>query len=181
MRSVPLACLAAVVALACVPPVASAAACSGARSTPKSGNLAKIRSATRCLINVQRRRHGVRPVRADRDLRQAARRHARHMVVKDFFAHESPSGVQLVHRVRAAGYLRGADGWSTGENIAWGSGPLATPAATVRAWMGSPGHRANLLGRRFREVGVGIVPGAPVASVGRRAATYATVFGTVRR
>ncbi len=182
MRSVLLACLAAAVALACAPAApASAAACPGAHVTPAAHNLGKVRAATRCLINAERKRHGVRRVRADRDLRQAARRYAKRMVAQDFFAHESPSGSELSERVRAAGYLRGARGWSAGENLAWGTGRLATPAATVRAWMGSPGHRANLLHGRFREVGVGVAPGAPVSSVGGRAATYVTVYGAVDR
>jgi uncharacterized protein YkwD len=180
MRSVLLACLAAVLALACFPSV-SAAACAGARLTPSSGNLDRVRAATRCLINAERRRHGARPVRADNDLRQAAHRYAKRMVERNFFAHQSPSGSELAERVRASGYLRGARGWAAGENLAWGSGPLATPAATVRAWMGSPGHRANLLSARFREVGVGAAPGAPVQAVGGRAATYVTVYGSVQR
>jgi uncharacterized protein YkwD len=123
----------------------------------------------------------VRPVRGDRALRRAARRYAKRMVAENFFAHESPSGSELDERVRASGYLRGARGWAAGENLAWGTGPLATPAATVRAWMRSPGHRANLLSGRFREVGVGVAPGAPVDAVGGRAATYVTVYGTVDR
>jgi uncharacterized protein YkwD len=180
MRSVPLAIAGAVLALAGLPAAASAA-CADRHVTPTAANVADVSAATRCLVNAQRKRHGVRPVRADRALRRAARRHARQMVAKRFFSHETPSGRELDDRVRAAGYLRGADGWSAGENIAWGSGLLATPAQTVRAWMRSPGHRANLLSGRFHEVGVGIAPGAPVEAVGGRAATYVTVYGSVRR
>jgi uncharacterized protein YkwD len=180
MRSVPLAAAGAVIALACVPSAASAA-CANRHATPTARNLETVSAATRCLVNAERRAHGVRRVRADRDLRRAARRYAKQMVAQDFFAHESPSGSELHERVRASGYLRGADGWSAGENLAWGSGSLATPAATVRAWMESPGHRANLLSDRFREVGVGIAPGAPVDGAGGRAATYVTVYGTVTR
>ena len=53
--------------------------------------------------------------------------------------------------------------WSVGENLAWGTGVLATPRATVRAWMHSPDHRANLLDRRFADVGIGVAAGAPIA------------------
>ncbi|MFN8196167.1 MAG: CAP domain-containing protein [Nocardioidaceae bacterium] len=40
-----------------------------------------------------------------------------------------------------------------GENIAYG---YATPAAVVRAWMHSPGHRKNLLNRRYKRIGLGL-------------------------
>jgi uncharacterized protein YkwD len=52
----------------------------------------------------------------------------------------------------------------------------------VGAWMRSPGHRANILNARFREIGVGIAQGAP-RGAGRtvRAGTYATEFGVRAR
>ena len=43
--------------------------------------------------------------------------------------------------------------------------------------MGSPPHRANILNRRFREIGIGVVLGAPQPGTDH-AATYATSFGT---
>jgi len=66
------------------------------------------------------------------------------------------------------------------EIIAWGSRSESTPRQIVRAWMASPGHRHNILQSRFREIGIAIVGGAPVRGV-RRAATYATEFGAIRR
>jgi uncharacterized protein YkwD len=47
----------------------------------------------------------------------------------------------------------------------------------VRAWMDSPGHRTNILNRRFRDIGIGIVVGTPSGPGG---ATYTTDFGTRR-
>ncbi|HEU0287388.1 MAG TPA: CAP domain-containing protein [Nocardioidaceae bacterium] len=41
---------------------------------------------------------------------------------------------------------------SAGENIARGG---VSPRATVRLWMNSPGHRANILNRRYTHLGVG--------------------------
>jgi len=43
--------------------------------------------------------------------------------------------------------------------------------------MHSPGHRANILNPAFREIGIGVVTGAPAAGTDH-AATYATSFGT---
>ena len=48
----------------------------------------------------------------------------------------------------------------------------------MRAWMASTPHRANILTGRFREVGIGGVPGTPGS--GAAGGTYTTVFG-VRR
>jgi uncharacterized protein YkwD len=42
--------------------------------------------------------------------------------------------------------------------------------------MDSPGHRQNILAARWRHIGVGVAPGAPVGVPGR-AATYVTHFG----
>jgi uncharacterized protein YkwD len=48
----------------------------------------------------------------------------------------------------------GAVASSLGENVAFNY-PTAT--AVVDGWMQSSGHRANILGRRFRRIGVGCV------------------------
>ncbi|MCK9920809.1 CAP domain-containing protein [Frankia sp. AgPm24] len=44
------------------------------------------------------------------------------------------------------------------ENIAAGQ---PTPDAVVRAWMASPGHRANILNRSLRRIGAGPAGGGP--------------------
>lgn len=43
-----------------------------------------------------------------------------------------------------------------GENIAFNQ---PTAEAVVRAWMNSDGHRANILGRRYKKIGVGMAEG----------------------
>ena len=83
----------------------------------------------------------------------------------------------FVDRIRRAGYLKGARSWTVGENLAWGSRGRAAPQMITQSWMNSPGHRANILNSSFREIGIGVAHGAPVA-VGGPAATYATEFGT---
>jgi Cysteine-rich secretory protein family len=65
-----------------------------------------------------------------------------------------------------------------GENLAWGTGALATPGSIMQAWMNSPGHRENVLNPDYREVGVGVVAGNPAAADGL-GATYATEFGVI--
>jgi uncharacterized protein YkwD len=134
-------------------------------------------AAVRCEINAIRVANGLRPVGATKALTIAAKRHSQDMVRRHYFAHVSPSGQTVTERVKRAGYLNGADAHKLGENIAWGSGSQASPAAIVRAWMNSPPHRAIILTPDFRDAGVGIARGAPqggdgvtyTLDVGRRA------------
>jgi uncharacterized protein YkwD len=161
-------------ALAAAP--SASAACGSASAQPGQISRAAMSSSTLCLLNAERSQHGLRPLHLNRRLSRAARRHAGDMVHRDYFSHDSLSGASFVDRIRRTGYLRGPRAWIVGENLAWGSGDRSSPAAIVSAWMHSPGHRANILQRRFREIGIGLVNGAP-ESVPGPAATYATEFG----
>ena len=118
----------------------------------------RCRRRVLCLVNRQRARHGVRPLRADRRLARAARRHARDMARRRYFGHQRSGGPSLRARTRRAGFR----GRATGETIAWGCGSSGTPRATVRAWMASPGHRTVLLSGRYGRGGAGIAGRAPV-------------------
>lgn len=156
----------------------AARACPGAQSMPTSASMAQARAATLCLINNQRASHGLRALRANPILQRAADAHSRNMARRHFFNHTAPGGVTLVRRLASAGgYVSASRSWSVGENIAWGGGYLATPSSIVGAWMHSPGHRANILSRGFREIGVGIATGVPVAGSAFDGATYTTDFG----
>ena len=106
-------------------------------------------------------------------------RYSKLMVKGQFFDHVSPSGSTLASRVTRTKYTKGARRWSLGENIAWGTGDRSTPASIVDAWMHSPGHKANILDPTFKEIGIGIASGAPVATAAASSAgaTYTTDFG----
>lgn len=135
----------------------------------------------RCLINGQRLRAGLRPLRYDLCLDRAAERHGRDMVRRHYFAHSSIGGRSLAQRVQAAGYARHARSWLLGENLAWGAGNRASAHAAMRGWMHSPPHRRNILTAGFRDVGVAVVRGAPVSRNARpRPATFVVEFGARR-
>jgi uncharacterized protein YkwD len=171
---------AALLALACalaLPSPAEAARCKHANAQPGDASPRALRIATRCLLNKKRRTHGLRRLRGNGRLHRAAGRHTVDMARRHYFSHTSISGASFLDRIRRTGYLRRARSWSVGENIAWGTGELSTPRSIVRAWMRSPGHRANILNGRFGEIGIGISFGAPVRSSARPAATYTTDFG----
>jgi uncharacterized protein YkwD len=144
-----------------------------ANAVPTKHSLHKARRETLCLLNEERARHGLPPLRLSNRLSRASTVHSRAMVRKHYFSHGN-----FVARILNSRYVTRRQAWSLGENIAWGTGSLSTPAQTVRAWMNSPGHRSNILNRRFRDIGIGIALGAPAtvhASSG--AATYTTDFG----
>lgn len=173
--SKPVLALVAVVALLLVAaPTASAAGCNGAGASASQVKKRTLVRATLCVLNHQRRKHGLRALRLDRRLSRAARMHSAAMARHSFFSHDSPNGSDFVDRIRRSGYLRGARNWSVGENIAWGSGSRSAVRSIARAWMNSPGHRANILSRSFRAIGIGISYGTPAGVEG---ATYTTDFG----
>jgi uncharacterized protein YkwD len=170
----PAVALAAALSLSLAAAPAASAACANAGASAETTTERVLVRATLCVLNAQRARHDLSALRLNRKLSTAARRHSRAMVRERFFSHDSPSGASFVERIRATGYLTGASSWSVGENIAYGSGSRSTPRSIGRAWMNSPGHRANILSESFRQVGIGIASGTPVGSGG---ATYTTDFG----
>jgi uncharacterized protein YkwD len=175
-RRYALAALAALAVLVAAPASASAT-CKHGRTHPSQLTNAEVKQTTLCLLNRQRKMHGRRALKANRRLARAARKHARDMVDRKYFDHTTPSGVDFVDRIMRQDYVDPGEAWTLGENLAWGSYQLATPKSIVRSWMHSPGHRANILNPRFREIGIGVVVGAPERGV-ESGATYATSFGT---
>ena len=164
--------LAAVSALALSAPApAAAATCKGADADPSTTSLKTVKRATICLLNQERGKRGLKKLKTNGRLSLASQRHSKSMVARKAFAHGN-----FVGRIKAARYLSGSGTWSVGENIAWGSGRLATPDEIVKAWMNSPPHRHNILSGKFREIGIGVARGVPVRA-NYDGATYTTDFG----
>jgi uncharacterized protein YkwD len=161
-------------AAACgVPARASAVRCARATSAPGALSGPARQRAVVCEINRVRHRRGLAPVAVDARLTRMAGSFARAMVTRGFFSHVGPGGATLGARLRASGYR----GHAAGEVLAWGQGRSASPRAAVRSWLRSPPHRRVLLGRRYRDVGVGVALGSPYGSGTRRGATYAAGLG----
>jgi uncharacterized protein YkwD len=89
-------------------------------------------------------------------LQKSARAHSADMIQRDYFSHNTKGRNEgPCKRIRRYGYR-----WrKCGENSAWGSGRLSSPNSRFQAWMNSSGHRANILNRGFREVGIGAARG----------------------
>lgn len=95
------------------------------------------------LVNIERAKVGVRPLRLSPELQRATEIRAQELV--QLFDHQRPNGKKCFSVLRNTNaYL--------GENIAAGRD---TPAGVVDQWMNSPGHRGNILNGRYRELGVG--------------------------
>jgi uncharacterized protein YkwD len=152
--------------------------CANADLEATKDNLREVRAAILCLHNKVRAEHDLPSLRENRRLRKAAVGHSKDMVKDGFFEHTTPDGTTMVDRILRAKYVREDQGWALGENLAWGTGSLGTPRGVVDSWMNSPGHRANLLKRSFRDVGIGIVLGVPVSDAA--GATYTIDFGVKR-
>jgi uncharacterized protein YkwD len=162
-------------ALAAAPSASAVRSCESAGATPAKAAKRTLVLATLCTLNAQRERYGLRALELNKRLSRAARRHARDMVRRDYFGHNTLGGGTFVDRIRRSGYLRGARSWTVGENIAWGTHRHSAPRVITRMWMASAGHRANILNASFREVGIGVAIGVP--GVSGPGATYATDFG----
>jgi uncharacterized protein YkwD len=158
--------------------VAARAGCEKPDLSPDGDSVGEAADATLCLVNAERTARGLGRLTENGRLAEASRRFASDLVAGQYFSHTGRDGSDIVARLRRTGYIPSDRAWAVGENLAWGTGPLATPAAIVRAWMNSPGHRANILNPRFRQIGMGIALGNPAGAEGG-GATYASAFGAI--
>ena len=164
-------------ALAGLPSVAVASPCASAQADLGATPAWQVRDETLSLLNEERSSRGRGALELDDRLTLAARAHSCDMVTERYFAHDSLSGRFLSGRIAATGWMDGRSGWRVGENLAWGTGSLASPRATVDAWMQCAGHRRNILQRRFQVIGIGLMGGTPIAGPGD-GITYTTDFGS---
>jgi uncharacterized protein YkwD len=112
----------------------------------------------KALVNATRAQHGLRPVRFVRVLDRSALLKAQEIRSCGSFSH-TPCGASFTRSFQQVGYRFG----SVGENLAWGTGSLGTPQATIDAWLASPPHRANLLSPRWRVAGVAAIDAPQLA------------------
>jgi uncharacterized protein YkwD len=103
------------------------------------------------MVNRERGAAGLKPLSADPELTEVARRHSVDMFARGYFSHMTPEGRSPFDRMRAANVRFLA----AGENLALA--PTLPIAHT--GLMNSPGHRANILRPAFGRVGIGIMDG----------------------
>ncbi|MHB0987135.1 MAG: CAP domain-containing protein [Bellilinea sp.] len=113
------------------------------------------------LVNIERSKAGLPPLKRNDQLDFAVRDHTRDLVEDNYFAHDTMDRVNGTLTfvcntfTRIKMYYSGYS--AAGENLAAG---YSTPEAVVQGWMGSDGHRKNILNKEYKEIGVGYYQGA---------------------
>ena len=103
------------------------------------------------LVNKERIKRRIPPVKADPELTQVARAHSTDMFARGYFSHYTPEKKDPFDRMKASGikFL------TAGENLALGR----TLKICHEGLMNSPGHKANILNPSFGRLGIGIIDG----------------------
>ncbi len=103
------------------------------------------------LVNQGRTSEGLKALKRDERLANAARSHARRMAQQGFFSHVDPERGDLIERLNQANIP-----WrKAAENLFTEKGYPDPAQRTVQSWMNSPGHRKNLLDKDVTHAGVG--------------------------
>jgi uncharacterized protein YkwD len=118
------------------------------RSKDKSSEAAKRELVQ--LTNALRSAASLGAVELDEELSRVAQAHSDDMRAHSFMGHVSPTTGDVSARLKAAAVPVG----EAGENVAF----VTSAAEAHRGFVGSPGHRAVLLGDRYTHVGIGVTP-----------------------
>jgi uncharacterized protein YkwD len=129
------------------PPSSSSTRETASAETSAAGAASEVDRVVQ-LVNAERAKAGCRALTVDQRLVNSAQAHSTDMAVNDYFSHVSLDGRTFDQRIRAAGYPDPG-----GENIAKG---YRSADDVMRGWMGSSGHRANILNCGFTTIGVGL-------------------------
>jgi hypothetical protein len=109
------------------------------------------------LTNQQRTAAGLAPLSLNSKLIAASQAKAADMFAKNYWAHVSPDGLQPWNFISNAGYSYSY----AGENLAK---DFSTSSGVMAGWMGSAGHRANILNTNYLDVGFAVVNGTLLGS-----------------
>jgi uncharacterized protein YkwD len=134
--------------------VAPTSACPN--QTDLADSAAVQEQAMRCMTNFAREHDGLGRFGNATSLDHSAVRKTDDILRCDSFSHYA-CGRQFTYWMARSGYLA-ARCWRAGENIAWGTGDMGTVRSIFVAWLHSPEHRANLLGR-YSQIGVALSVG----------------------
>ncbi|QEK12853.1 SafA/ExsA family spore coat assembly protein [Crassaminicella thermophila] len=100
------------------------------------------------LVNIEREKVGVKPLKENWQLSRVARYKSKDMKEQGYFSHTSPIYGSPFEMIKNFGIKYSY----AGENIAKGQ---RSPQEVVHSWMNSSGHRRNILNPNYTEIGVG--------------------------
>lgn len=120
---------------------------------PSPAKLAAIVSANMInLVNQSRQEAGVQPLQENVNLDKFALVKGEDMILRDYFAHDTPEGKKPWQWINRAEY----DYIYAGENLAMDF----TSAEVVHdAFMKSPSHQRNILNPKYKEIGIAVLQG----------------------
>ena len=124
--------------------------------SPDIPNIAVVEQHVLAMTNEFRRQNGLKPVKSDKKLANAARAYARYLAKTERFSHEA-DGRLPAERAKNAGYRY----CQVAENLALaqdsqGFKADALARQAVEGWMNSPGHRRNLLDPNVTDIGISV-------------------------
>jgi uncharacterized YkwD family protein/spore coat assembly protein SafA len=119
---------------------------------PLNNDVKTIENQVIALTNQERAKNGLPALKADWELSRVARYKSADMRDKRYFSHTSPTYGSPFTMMKNFGITYR----TAAENIAQGQ---RTAAEVVKAWMNSPGHRANILNKSMTHIGVGYAKG----------------------
>lgn len=102
--------------------------------------------------NQERAANGLPPLVLNQDLSNAAAAKAQNMLTENYWAHFAPDGTSPWSFIKNSGY----DYIYAGENLARG---YTSASDVVKAWMASPGHKANILSDNYHDIGFAVETG----------------------
>ncbi len=127
-----------------------------ANQTDLGDSVAVQEQAMRCMTNYARTHSGLGQLGNAAGLDRSASDKNHDIIRCDEFSHYA-CGRNFTYWMQRSGYLA-ARCWRAGENIAWGTSDLATVRSIFTAWVHSPEHLANLLGR-YSQIGIALSVG----------------------
>lgn len=104
----------------------------------------------RDVINAYRKKHGLKPLRLNAELTEAAKAHSRDLAKWDRISHYGSDGSNPWDRVKRTGYKARL----TAENV--GTGQINFNEV-MKGWEDSPGHNKNLLTPDGTDMGIALV------------------------
>lgn len=117
---------------------------------PKELNISQEEWDVLRLTNIERAKEGLTLLVTFDIVQKAAQIRAKELEI--LFEHTRPDGSYADTVFDELGYKKGYALIAFAENIAYGQ---PTPEWAVSDWMNSPGHRANILAKHLRHLGVG--------------------------
>lgn len=116
---------------------------------PTMQSIKALESEVVRLVNVERSKNGLQPLKENWELSRVARYKSQDMANKNYFSHTSPTYGSPFRMMESFGIRYS----SAGENIAKNQ---KTPQEVMNSWMNSPGHRSNILSPSYSQIGVGL-------------------------